>query len=62
MASHLAWDIRTATETFNNLPITNNEDYPSRFVMTDGGLILYNDGGIARYGIKNCLIDLTPFS
>ena len=49
MASHLAWDIRTATETFNSLPLTNNEDYPSRFVMTDGGLILYNNGGIARY-------------
>ena len=48
IASHLAWDIRTATETFNNLPSINDQNFPSRFIMTDGGLILHQVGETGR--------------
>ena len=42
VASHLAWDIRTATNTFDKLQFdANDKNFPSRFVMTDGGLILF---------------------
>jgi hypothetical protein len=52
VASHLAWDIKSTFDEFNGLSLTNDksyEEFPSRFLMTDGGLILFEVGQKERY-------------
>ena len=44
IASHLAWDMKKTKDVFDRLTLASDTvsgDFVSRFVMTEGGLILY---------------------